>query len=69
MASFMVKNVGSVDRLIRVIIGLALFSLVFWGPKTMWGIIGIVPIFTALAGWCPMYSLLGISSCPMKAAK
>lgn len=57
------KNVGSIDRAIRVIAGIVLLSLTVIGPKTMWGLIGIVPLVTALLSWCPAYTLLGIRTC------
>jgi len=60
----MSANIGTLDRLLRVVVGLALLSLVFVGPQTLWGLIGIVPLATALFGYCPAYALLGISSCP-----
>lgn len=63
----MKKNIGSIDRTIRIIAGLFLVSLIFWGPKTMWGLVGLVPLLTGLAGWCLPYSLLGISTCKTKA--
>lgn len=56
------KNEGTVDRALRVIIGLAVISLVFVGPKTPWGWLGTIPLVTALIGWCPLYSLLGINT-------
>ncbi len=59
----MTQNIGSVDRFIRLIAGIGLVSLVFVGPQTWWGLIGIVPLVTALIGWCPPYSMLGISTC------
>lgn len=59
----MKKNVGSVDRALRVVAGLVLLSLTVIGPKTMWGLIGIVPLLTALVGWCPAYTPFGISTC------
>lgn len=62
----MTRNVGSVDRVIRIVVGLGLISLAFWGPKTMWGWIGLVPLFTAVVGWCPPYALLGINTCGRK---
>mgnify|MGYP001817764824 CR=1 FL=1 len=62
----MKRNVGSIDRTLRVIIGLSLISLVFIGPQTIWGWIGIVPLATGLIGWCPPYALLGINSCGAK---
>jgi hypothetical protein len=60
------KNEGTVDRALRVIVGLVLIALVFVGPKTMWGLVGIVPLATGLLGSCPVYTLLGIRTCPMK---
>lgn len=62
----MTRNVGGVDRLLRMALGVALISLVFVGPQSAWGWIGLVPLATGLAGWCPLYSPLGISSCPRK---
>lgn len=55
----MTRNEGTVDRVLRVIVGLALLSLVFVGPQTLWGLIGIVPLATGLVGICPIYSILG----------
>ncbi|HEX4893165.1 MAG TPA: DUF2892 domain-containing protein [Hyphomicrobiaceae bacterium] len=63
----MTQNVGGIDRIIRAIAGIVLISLVFVGPKTAWGWIGLVPLLTAILGWCPPYSLLGINTCPRKA--
>lgn len=58
----MKNNVGTVDRIIRILLGIALLSLVFVGPQTAWGWIGIVPLLTAIVGWCPPYALLGINT-------
>jgi hypothetical protein len=60
------KNEGTVDRVLRVVGGAALISLVFVGPETPWGWVGVVPLVTGLIGNCPVYSLLGISTCPVK---
>ena len=60
------KNEGTVDRVLRVVAGAALVSLVFVGPQTAWGWIGVVPLVTGLLGNCPVYSLLGISTCPIR---
>ena len=60
------KNEGTVDRVLRVIGGAVLVSLVFVGPETPWGWIGVVPLVTGLIGNCPVYSLLSISTCPVK---
>ncbi|HAY05906.1 MAG TPA: DUF2892 domain-containing protein [Hyphomonas sp.] len=59
-------NEGTIDRALRVIVGLALIAIVFVGPQTPWGWIGLVPLATGLIGWCPAYTLLGINTCPMK---
>lgn len=59
-------NTGNIDRIIRVIIGIGLISLVFVGPKTAWGWIGVIPLGTALIGWCPLYRVLGINTLPKK---
>ena len=59
----MVKNLGSLDRLLRAIVGIVLLSLVFVGPKTLWGLIGLVPLGTAVVSFCPAYRLLGIKTC------
>ncbi len=62
----MKQNVGTIDRAIRAIAGIGLISLVFVGPQTVWGWIGVVPLATAVIGWCPPYSLLGINTCGTK---
>ena len=62
----MKQNVGNIERVLRVLVGLGLISLVFIGPQTVWGWIGIVPLATGLMGWCPPYALLGISTCIVK---
>jgi len=56
-------NVGTIDRAVRIVLGLVLLSLVFFGPQTLWGWIGLVPLLTALAGRCPVYSLFGMRTC------
>lgn len=56
-------NVGSADRVIRIVIGLVLISLVFVGPKTAWGWLGVIPLATGFLRTCPLYSLLGITTC------
>ena len=60
------NNEHPIERVIRVVAGAALLSLAFVGPQTPWGYIGIVPIATGLLGSCPLYTLFGISTCPMK---
>ncbi|MCP5396765.1 MAG: DUF2892 domain-containing protein [Sphingomonadaceae bacterium] len=56
-------NEGKIDRLLRVIVGIVLIALVFVGPQTTWGWIGVVPLLTGLFGFCPAYKLLGINTC------
>jgi len=60
----MSRNVGSLDRALRIVVGLGLLALVFVGPKTLWGLIGLVPLGTALIGFCPLYKVLGICTDP-----
>lgn len=60
------RNEGTVDRVVRVLAGLVLVSLVFVGPQTPWGWIGVVPIVTGALGTCPVYSLFGINTCGVK---
>ena len=60
----MQRNEGTIDRALRIIAGLGLLSLVFVGPQTPWGWIGLVPLVTGLVGVCPVYSVLGIRTCP-----
>lgn len=62
----MTANVGSIDRFLRITAGLALLSLVFIGPQTMWGLVGLVPLATGLFRFCPAYTLLGVSTCSAK---
>ena len=59
----MKKNEGTVDRALRILAGLALLSLVFVGPKTLLGLVGLIPITTGLLGSCPLYTIFGISTC------
>ena len=59
------RNEGTLDRTLRVLLGLALLSLVFVGPKSLWGLVGLVPLLTGLVGSCPLYSLLGLRTCPV----
>lgn len=56
-------NVGTVERGIRVAAGLGLLSLIFIGPQTWWGLVGLVPLATGAFGYCPPYALLGINTC------
>lgn len=64
----MSNNVGSVDRVVRVFIGLALLAFAVYSvqPYAWLGYIGIVPILTAIFGTCPLYSMIGVSTCAVK---
>jgi len=62
----MKSNVGGVDRMIRIVAGVALIGLAATGTVGLWGWIGVVPLATGLMGWCPPYAILGISTCSMK---
>jgi len=60
------KNEGNLDRALRVVVGAAVISLVFIGPQSAWGWVGLVPLVTGLIGNCPVYSLLGINTCGIR---
>ncbi|MEY4512610.1 MAG: hypothetical protein RLZZ450_4732 [Pseudomonadota bacterium] len=60
----MTHNAGTIDRAIRIVVGLALLSLIFVGPHTWFGLVGLVPLATGAAGFCPLYRLLGLRTCP-----
>jgi hypothetical protein len=62
----MKANVGSIDRVIRIVIGLALLSVIFLvdGPNRWFGLIGFVPLLTATMRFCPLYTVIGLSTCP-----
>ena len=62
----MKANVGGIDRIVRIVVGLVLISLAATGTVGIWGWIGVVPLLTGLIRWCPIYPLLGMNSCPMK---
>jgi Inner membrane protein YgaP-like, transmembrane domain len=61
-------NVGGVDKVLRIIVGLGFLSLILilQGDVRWWGLIGLVPLLTGLVNFCPLYSLIGVSTCPMK---
>jgi hypothetical protein len=64
----MKRNIGTVDRTVRVLLGITLLALVFVGPQTQWGWLGLIPLATAALNWCPLYSVLGISTCARRPA-
>ena len=65
----MKANVGGIDRAARVVVGLVLIGLTLAGMIGVWGWIGVVPLATGLFSFCPLYTLLGIRTCPMEAGK
>jgi hypothetical protein len=64
--SFMKSNVGGIDRILRITVGLVLIGLAATGTVGWWGWLGAVPLVTGLVGWCPPYALLGFNTCKMK---
>ncbi len=66
LSKILPNNEATLDRVIRVILGIVVLSLVFIGPKTLWGLLGIVPLATGLLGSCPLYTLFGVSTCKTK---
>lgn len=67
----MTRNIGPVDKVVRIVLGLILLSLIFIleGNLRWIGLVGIVPLLTALMGNCPLYSILGFSTCPLTGRK
>ncbi|MCS7748819.1 DUF2892 domain-containing protein [Shewanella indica] len=59
-------NMGTIDRVLRAIVGLVLIALVFVGPETPWGWLGVIPLATAFMGVCPAYAIFGIKTCKTK---
>lgn len=62
----MKANVGGIDRILRIVIGLVLVALAATGTVGVWGWLGLVPLATAAMGFCPLYTVLGFSTCPVK---
>ncbi len=56
-------NLGMIDRAIRVLVGIGILAMVFVGPQTPWGYVGLIPLVTGLIGFCPAYCPLGFSTC------
>ena len=62
----MKSNVGGIDRVLRIAIGLVLIGLAATGTVGLWGYVGIVPLATGAIGWCPPYAIFGWNTCSMK---
>lgn len=62
-------NAGMTDRVMRAVFGIAIVSLVYVGPQTPWGWLGLIPLATAVLGWCPLYSVFGFNTCGVQQAK
>jgi Protein of unknown function (DUF2892) len=62
----MKANVGTIDRALRALLGIVLIALALTGTVGLWGWIGVVLLATAALGYCPLYTVFGFSSCPMK---
>jgi len=59
----METNQAQLERIVRVALGATLLALFFTGPKTLWGLLGVIPLLTGLVGFCPIYKVLGLSTC------
>lgn len=59
-------NVGGIDRILRIVLGLVLIALTLAGIIGAWGWLGVVPLVTGAIGFCPLYPLFGLSTCPMR---
>ena len=62
----MTSNVGGIDRILRIVVGLVLIGLTFTGTIGVWGWLGVVPLATGALGWCPPYAIFGFNTCAMK---
>jgi len=66
MDKILPRNEHAAERAVRVLVGIGLLAIAFVGPKTPWGYLGIIPLLTGLIGSCPLYTVFGFSTCPMK---
>ena len=66
MKELLQRNENSVDRFLRVVLGLALIALTLTGRAGLWGWLGVIPLLTGLVGSCPLYTLLGLRTCPLE---
>ena len=65
----MKSNVGGIDRVLRIVVGLVLIGLAATNTVGWWGWLGVIPLLTGVVRFCPLYSLVGMNTCPMKARK
>lgn len=66
LAKLLPRNEHTLDRALRVVLGIGLLSLMVIGPQSLWGAIGVVPLVTGLVGSCPLYTIFGLSTCPLQ---
>ena len=62
-------NVGGIDRILRIVVGLVLIALAATGTVGWWGWLGVIPLLTGMMRFCPLYSLVGLNTCPLKTGK
>jgi len=60
------KNIGNIDKVLRILIGIIGISLVFFGPQTVWGWAGLIPLLTGSVSFCPLYKIIGLSTVTTK---
>lgn len=60
--SLFTTNIGPTERVVRALLGVGILSLAFLGPRTPWAYFGVIPLMTAVTGWCPLYRMLGFST-------
>ena len=65
----MKKNVHTIEQVLRIILGIGILSLIVVGPKTLWGLLGIIPLATGLIRSCPLYTIFGFSTCKVQEDK
>ncbi len=66
LTNLLPTNEHTAERIIRVLVGVAALSLFFFGPRTPWALLGLIPLVTGVLGSCPLYTLLGISTCAIR---
>lgn len=59
-------NEGGLDRILRIVVGIAVLSLAFVGPRTPWAYLGLIPLLTGVIGFCPLYAVLGLNTCGVR---